>query len=208
MNKDKFAEGVGDKFYLRRKEVMEEPFDQIVLAIQRLNVSPKRVLEIGCSNGWRLHMIAALFDSDCYGIDPSSLAVANGNTMTGHDILPITLIQGTADDLPYGDDFFDCVIFGSCLYACDRKDLFKIAYQADRVLKENGLMIIRDFYPPFPQHNVIPDDVTIFSYKMDYSSMFSWSPCYQQVYRNIFVEQNSVAQDRQFVIVFEKTHVR
>jgi hypothetical protein len=78
------------------------------------------------------------------------------------------------------------IIFGFCLYLCDRKDLFKIALEADRCLSDNGFMVILDFYPPFPYKNSYSHKEGIFSYKMDYSKLFSWNPVYNEIYNLIF----------------------
>lgn len=110
---------------------------------------PESVLEIGCGNGWRLHVLAREYHAKCFGIDPSERAVKDGMSLFP-DLL---LSQATADAVPHADQFFDLVIFGFCLYLCDRKDLFKIACEVDRVLKDFGKLMILDFYPPFPYRN-------------------------------------------------------
>ena len=53
---------------------------------------------------------------------------------------------GTADQLDFEDKYFDFVIFWFCLYLCDRDDLFQIAKETDRVIKNEGFIIVLDFY--------------------------------------------------------------
>jgi len=53
---------------------------------------------------------------------------------------------GSADDLPFESDSFDGVIFGFCLYLCDHEDLFKIAQEADHVLRKKSWLVIKDFF--------------------------------------------------------------
>ena len=86
----------------------------------------------------------------------------------------------------FGNASFDTIIFGFCLYLCDRKDLFKIAYEADRCLQNEGTIILLDFKPPFPYKNKYSHLEGIYSYKMDYSKMFNWNPAYNEVVNVIF----------------------
>ena len=106
-------------------------------------------MEIGCGHGWRLNLLNKIYKSDCWGIDPSAQVINEGKK----EFKGITLEKGTADALPYDKDMFDMVIFGFCLYLCDRSDLFKIAYESDRVLKDLGNIVILDFYSTLPYRN-------------------------------------------------------
>ena len=72
----------------------------------------------------------------------------------------------------------DFVVFGFCLYLCDRSDLFQIAKEADRVLKNNGHIIIFDFYSSANTQNIYHHLPGIFSYKMDYRKLFDRHPNY------------------------------
>ena len=66
-------------------------------------IAPHGVLEIGCSNGWRLEAIREKYGCDCLGIDPADSQFPY-------------IFKGTADSLPYPDNQFDLVIYGFCLY--------------------------------------------------------------------------------------------
>ena len=48
----------------------------------------------------------------------------------------VKLKIGTAEKLKFEDDKFDLIIFGFCLYLCDREDLIKIVDETNRVLKK------------------------------------------------------------------------
>lgn len=110
--------------------------------------------------------------SSYYGIDPSAQAIE-----VGKKSFPLLhLSQGTADSLNFDNNFFDAIIFGFCLYLCDREDLFKIAYVANRCLQENGFIIIQDFKPDFYYKNTYKHLDGVFTYKHDYSKMFLWNP--------------------------------
>lgn len=180
--KDIFLQDEGNQWYIRNKNaVVNKSSDPVIdLLIQR-QIKPERVLEIGCSNGWRLNIIKELFHSDCYGVDPSMQAINDGLEKNPD----IKLAQGTADELPFNNKLFDLIIFGFCLYLCDRKDLFKIVYEADKLLNEKGNLIIYDFEPPFPYKNQYQYKEGIFSYKMNYSNLFLSNPSYFLVVKNI-----------------------
>ena len=99
----------------------------------------KSIFETGCGRGTLLkYLMEPGFRVS--GVDPSTLAVKEAKG------LGVDAKIGTADQLPFDDDSFGVVVFGFCLYFCNRKDLFKIATEADRVLKEDGCIIILDFY--------------------------------------------------------------
>lgn len=154
----------------------------IVELLKNIELTPKTVLEIGCSNGFRLSQIKQEFGCKCFGIDPSPNAIKDGK----EKYPDINLSTGTADDLPYDHGSFDTVIFGFCLYLCDREDLFRIAYEADRVLQNEGTLIITDFCPPFPYKNHYVHYDGVYSYKMNYGRMFTWNPAYTEVANMIY----------------------
>jgi len=177
--KEVFITSEGDRFYERNKTNLTSidevaASDPILTSLKELNLQPKRILEIGCSSGWRLESYRRIYDAECFGIDPSSIAVADGAAAFPN----LSLHQGTADKLPFKNCTFDLVVFGFCLYLCDRGDLFRIASEADRVLSDNGHIAILDFSPPFPYRNEYKHQPGLYSYKMDYSNMFLWNPAY------------------------------
>lgn len=185
LQKKVFLESEGNKWFQRNiagSDPNRTSNDQIANLIKYIELHPKKVLEIGCSNGFRLSVIKKIFNAECFGIDPSNTAIEYGKKKFPN----ITLKIGTADNLPFDDSNFDIIIFGFCLYLCDRKDLFKIAYEADRCLQDEGTIIINDFYPPFPYKNPYTHRYDIYSFKMDYSRMFKWNPYYTEIANVVF----------------------
>lgn len=177
-----FLQDEGNQWYLRNKNaIYTKSNDPIVDLLVYRQLKPKVVLEIGSSNGWRLNNIREIFASDCYGIDPSIKAIIDGR----QKFPEINLTQGTADSIPFEEKVFDLIIFGFCLYLCDRKDLFKIVYEADRYLKDQGYLIIYDFEPTFPYKNRYQYKAGMYSYKMNYSNLFLSNPSYFIVTKNI-----------------------
>lgn len=65
----------------------------------------QNLLEVGCNVGKKLEIISNVTNSKLYGIEPQQGAVE-----TVHRRLPnLNVIQGTAYDLPFKDNFFDLV---------------------------------------------------------------------------------------------------
>ena len=132
-----------------------------------------QILEIGCGGGTRLNWLKNNLNADCYGVEPSAKAVAAACAKG------IRAKQGTADALPFDTGSFDIVIFGFCLYLCDREDLFRIASEADRVLRTPGWLTILNFFSPIPRVKNYHHRTGVQSYKMDYRTLFDWHPDYE-----------------------------
>jgi len=183
--KEIFKATEADQWFNRNKESYEKTKNEngiIIQTLKEIEIVPKQVLEIGCSNGAKLNKIQKAFGSECFGVDPSAKAIELGK----NEFPNISLQIGTADLLPFDNNKFDVIIFGFCLYLCDRADLFKIAYEADRCLSDQGYLVIVDFYPPFPYKNTYTYKEGVYSYKMNYSKLFSWNPTYNEINNTVF----------------------
>ncbi|MDF2178309.1 class I SAM-dependent methyltransferase [Aliiglaciecola sp. CAU 1673] len=181
--KESFMAGEADAWFLRNTSSdttfsLDDFVKKDPALVYLLNQSeePGKVLEIGAANGYRLAAIKSAFaDATCVGVEPSALAVEQGNKAYPN----IDLRRGVASDLTsFSAGQFNTVIFGFCLYLCDREDLFKIAAEADRVLADGGRIIIWDFYSTVPFQNHYTPKHGLHSYKMDYAKMFLWNPAY------------------------------
>ena len=184
--KEIFLQSEGDAWHTRNKEAiaLSKLPDNDALLKELIDFFPKsnhkvKILEIGCGDGTRLNWIKDNLNADCYGIEPSAQAVLEACSKR------IDVKQGTADDLPFHSQSFDIVIFGFCLYLCDREDLFCIASEADRVLRMPGWLMILDFYSPDPYANDYHHRGGVQSYKMDYRTLFSWHPDYYCVTQKV-----------------------
>ena len=178
--KDVFLASEGDDWLYRNQTALESrqlpQEDPVLSEIVKLHsdsgTNETRVLEIGCCDGYRLEWLKMNLGYHCSGIEPSEQAVQIARRR-GLDVY-----QGTADSLPFPDKKFDLVVFGFCLYLCDREDLFRIAAEADRVLMNPGWLIIHDFFSPSPIEVPYSHISGLFSFKMDYRTLFSWHPAY------------------------------
>ena len=142
------------------------------------------VAEIGCSSGYKLARICELIDAKGSGLDPSKLAVAEGNRKFGDE--RIQLHAGSASKLPFASQSFDLVYFGFCLYLLDRQDLLSAVAEADRVLKSGGFLAITDFDAIHRHKRPYHHKDGVFSYKQDYSQLFTASGMYFLVSKNSF----------------------
>jgi ubiquinone/menaquinone biosynthesis C-methylase UbiE len=168
-----FLNGEGDEWHSRNLAHELNELDHIDPVIHQSLGSCTSVLEIGCADGRRLARISEKCEhiSTLVGIDPSSAAITAGSArFTGLD-----LRVGTADSLPKGE-LFDAVVIGFCLYLCDRELLSKIVSEVDRVLADGGVLVLVDFDPPHPRRRRYHHHEGIWSYKMNYSELFTALP--------------------------------
>ncbi len=174
--KSLFKNSYADEFFERIQNQTEVFNDDPISQVLKGNLSGQSLLEIGCGTGARVNYLKDKHGlGRCVGIEPSKKAVETAKKSFNNAEFYI----GTADDLSEIKGNFDIVIFGFCLYLCDRKDLFKIANEADSILKEGGVLVIYDFYTPIPFKNNYHNSSNIFSYKQDYSEIFDAMPWYQ-----------------------------
>lgn len=188
--KEIFLTAEGDGWFARNRlddgRLKTDPAtDPVLNTIGKLSLAPRNILEIGASNGWRLSALKQkINDISCTGIEPSAKAVAAAAS-------GVDMRQGTAEKLPFPNQSFDMIIFGFCLYLCDRNDLFTIAAEADRALAQKGHVIIYDFYPDTPYRNIYAHVTDVYSYKMDHARMFSWNPSYRIVHQAVMTHPGS-----------------
>jgi len=189
-----FLDEEGDNYFRRNKTALDsaaakwgEEFSDVDWLYQSL--APFRdeigsVLEVGCANGFKLARICGLLDAKGKGIDPSQHAVAEGNRKLGGG--RIELQAGSASKLPFESQSFDLVYFGFCLYLVDRQDLFTAVAEADRVLKNGGFLAITDFDPIHRHKRPYHHKEGVFSFKQDYSELFTASGMYFLVSKTSF----------------------
>ena len=116
---------------------MSDPISEV---IEKLNINPTAVLDVGCSNGWRLNKLKGKYGCVTAGVDPSERGIQEAAN-SGLDNMHV----GTASFLPFVDNSFDMVIFGFSLVFISANEWLKIAAESTRVLKDGGHIIIHDF---------------------------------------------------------------
>ena len=168
-----FIESEGDAWFKRNVDYVPDQLDHVDRLILQGIQPDGNILEVGCADGRRLARIRTAIGGgmSLVGVDPSGAAIKSG--MSKFSDLDLRI--GTADDLPRNETF-STVILGFCLYLCDRHLLTKIVSEVDRVLVENGTLIIVDFDPPHPRRRRYRHHDGLWSFKMNYAELFTVFP--------------------------------
>lgn len=179
--KDVFEASEGDGWFRRNQQTIENNGlirgDVVARIGRRISCVEARVLEVGCANGANLAALGLCVPIRGFGIDPSSEAIQNGKRR----FPSLDLRTGTADALPFERGSVDVLWFGFCLYLVDRNLLQTAVAEADRVLSDGGLLVIHDFDPGSPRRRRYAHHEGLWSYKMDYSLLFTANPAYALV---------------------------
>lgn len=141
MQESYFLTSLGDEWFDKNYDNLGKD-DLVEAALSGFNSDPVSVLEIGCSNGWRLKRFRDRGIS-VRGIDPSRKAIADGHRLFGDRD---TLQVGVASSLPYSENQFDVVILGFCLCLCDPNDWPMVIAECNRVLMDCGILLIHDYH--------------------------------------------------------------
>lgn len=173
-----FAFGEGAAWLKRNEKKLTGNDDPVIQAIDTYKIKPKRILEVGCANGWRLDLLQAKFKSAlCGGIDPGiDSPISRGRTVIEY---------GTAEKLGFLAGSFDLLIYGWCLYLCDPEDYFEIVKEGDRVLKDGGYLIVHDFADEHPYKVPYKHKKGLFSHHYDFSRLWLSHPAYSLYGRTI-----------------------
>lgn len=176
--KDIFANGEGDNWFLRNQEQKlgdETRFFEIELLSNYLGeVLEPRYLEVGCSDGRQVFEFFHRLGGTAFGIDPSSKAIEKANLVAKQKGVDgnIHFTSGTANNLEFPDAYFHFLIFGFCLYLVDEHLLKGALLEGDRVLQPGGYLIIKDFDHPVTKKVIYKHDVRVFSYKRNYVEFY------------------------------------
>ena len=182
--KEIFSEKEADAWLERNRRALAnfDPETDAIIRHLRPHLAPGlSVAEVGCALAGRTAALAKITGGRGFGVDPSAQAMAEAALLHPQ----LSFRQATADALPWDDHSIDILIYGFCLYLCDRTDLFRIAAEGDRVLKNGGLLAILDFHPPLPYRNAYSHQPVVLNYKMDNARLLSWNPAYVEISRGI-----------------------
>lgn len=192
-----FITSEADNWFIRNKEYIgniRPESDSVLNFLKGIALQPGKILEIGCSNGFRLKFLKDIYKAECYGIEPSALAVEDSKTLQG-----IIVEQGSAKDLgKFGDDTFDLVIVNFVMHWIDRAFIYKVISEIDRVLVDKGFLLIGDFEPAQPvkvtyHHN--SSDGQVYTYKQNYYNVLLSSNMYTMVKMESYMHDKNIKAD-------------
>ncbi len=171
--KELFLAGEGDAWFRRNRGPRHDPPGKLECLRKYLGTSSS-VLEIGCGDGHNLALLRQWTGCRVTGVDPSAEAVQAAR---------VALPEGqfhhaTADALEGVADEFDLVLFGFCLYLVDRPLLPRVVCEADRRLKNGGILAIMDFDAKYPRERNYRHHPGAKSYKEDHAQIFLGFPFY------------------------------
>lgn len=185
-----FLEGEGDRWFARNAEslaraerVAEDVPLRMLAALPRF--APRRVLEVGCSNGWRLAALRERYGCAVTGVEPSALAIEAGRAAYGDDL---DLRRGLARALPVAiDETFDVVIVSFVFHWIARDALDASIAEVDRVLAPGGYLVLSDFLPDTPvrrpYHHL--EEGRVYTFKEDVAAPFLATGRYRRVSRDL-----------------------
>jgi ubiquinone/menaquinone biosynthesis C-methylase UbiE len=185
--------------------------DPVLLALceaKHIPIGGMHVFEIGCGNGYRLAAIRDHWFLECYGCDLSKAAIEDGVRRYGTENLHIGWREAkNLKGIP--TEGFDMVIYGFCLYACDPADLFQIAREGDRILKDGGYLVIYDFLPDHPHSRNYKYDRALRTYKHDYSKLWLAHPSYTIAHQRVFAHEDGeeINHDTRVAVTILKKNV-
>lgn len=192
--KEAFKVSDGDAWYDRNKEHLTTHSD-IVLDIMIANeIKPESVLEIGCSNGYRLQSINNNYGSVCWGTDISMDSIRAGRTEAPELILSVSDISMPGEFLKDENNNprkFDLVIVNFVLHWINRSELMTALANININIKDGGYLILGDFYDYYKQ---VPykHREGLYTYKTDYPKILQDTGCYTLIDKAYFdhEEQN------------------
>ena len=179
-----FRETEADHFFERNRAFLEKKHyasEDLPLRIMEMyNLRPGSVLEIGAATGYRLAAIHELYGRDirAVAIDASEKAVAEGKRL----FPDVEFCCCPATDIPYQEPF-EMVIVHSVFHWLGRRSLLTALAEADRLLQDNGFLILADFFPSHfvktRYHHV--DTAEVFTFKQNYAAIFLATGLYEEI---------------------------
>ena len=184
-----FTETDGDNWYNRNKDAVNgtDLIDKIMAEnIERYvnNGTSIDILEIGCSDGSRLNKLNGRVNANLFGIDISSRAIDEGKCK----FKDISLTCNNFLDESYEGQKFDVVICGFFLYYVLKEDLSKVVFKIDSILKDNGHLVIIDFFSKSYMEKECFHRENLFMHKMDHSKLFLTYPNYAHISRHTIAD--------------------
>jgi SAM-dependent methyltransferase len=178
---DIFSAREGDEWFDRNRGALEKfdsSFDLPSVLINYYGLKPKRILEVGAANGYRLAALRERYGSKVVAVEASDKAIADGKIKFPY----VDFIKGVAHDISLTDSF-DLIIVNFVFHWIDRSNLLKSVSEIDRLLGNKGFLIIGDFLPSNfvkVRYHHLPQQA-IYTYKQNYAAIFLAAGLYHAV---------------------------
>lgn len=182
---DVFLNSEGDRWLERNRDKLGL-HDPVMDVLQSINFHPKRALEVGCADGWRLQKLRDAYGCEVFGAEPGRQAGIEAAARR------VPVVQCSAATLAVPGPF-DLVIYGFCLYLADPSEWLRIAAEGNAVLADGGHLVIHDFAAiarPFARHYEHRDGIR--SYHFDFAGLWLGSPLYHVVARQVIGDDEMV----------------
>jgi SAM-dependent methyltransferase len=184
-----FLSGEGDAYFKRNLQAIHMPkpwtTDPGLRMLREQRLRPRRMLDLGCSNGWRCAAIRQRYGCQCLGVDPSRKAISAGRKQ----FPDVRFRRGVLDNLPLRPgETYDLVIVNYVLHWVSRQTLLKALAEIDRSVADGGYLILGDFLPDQPTRVVyhhLPKGL-VYTYKLDYAQIFLDTGLYRTIRRRVF----------------------
>ena len=110
-----------------------------------------KILDIGCGKGYLLYdFLKVLPSAQLYGLDISKYALENSKFE-----IKDFLIQGSATNLPFDDNFFDLVISINTLHCLEAPDLYLALKEMERVGKSHKYLCVESYRNEIEKANLL-----------------------------------------------------
>ena len=170
-----------DYFYRNKKNIINHNDDEYINELIRINnLKAKNILEIGCSNGFKLIKYKELLKSNnCFGVDLSKEAIFDGKKRYKN----LKLLNLSSLDINKIKLNFDLIICGFFLYQLDRNLIFQQFDLIYKKLNKNGYLLISDFDPLFKHTNTDFNNKKLRTFKMNYDNLLTESGLFELIYK-------------------------
>ena len=133
-----------------------------------------KVIDIGCGNGSTVAFLIKK-EINAIGVDFSKELINTGRGM--YPFLKNRLFEGNALDLGYGDGTFDVAsMIGMLHHIHSPQDQIRAVREALRVVKDNGVLIIRESNPANPLFRIFWNYIFPLTSKIDRFGGERWIP--------------------------------
>ena len=110
-----------------------------------------KILDIGCAKGFLLYEIIKINPTlKVYGVDISKYAIENAK-----EEVKFNLLEASADNLPFDDNYFDLVISINTIDHLDRDGCIKALYEIERIKKENSFIMVNSWHTEAQKENIL-----------------------------------------------------